>query len=76
MESSRDRRSRHAAFVLSAGALAGVLIWAKLRLVENIPRSAYAEPDRAVNEPDSELPPAGAERERGGVGGASSENGD
>ena len=47
MESSRDRRSRQAAFVLSAGALAGVLIWAKLRLVTDIPRSAYAVPDQA-----------------------------
>lgn len=26
------------------GMLAGVLIWAKLRLVTDIPRSAYAEP--------------------------------
>jgi len=32
-------------FVLSAGALAGVLIWSKLRLVTDIPRSAYAEPE-------------------------------
>ena len=38
--------------VLCLGALAGVLIWAKLRLVTDIPRSAYADP-RELAEQDS-----------------------
>ncbi len=37
-------RSRGILVVLSLGMLAGVLIWAKLRLVTDIPRSAYADP--------------------------------
>lgn len=47
MESKRTRGMRQAGFAMSLMAVAGVLIWAKLRLVTNIPRSAYAEPDRA-----------------------------
>ena len=41
-------------FVLSAGALAGVLIWSKLRLVTDIPRSAYAEPETGPGGEDPE----------------------
>ena len=33
--------------MLCLGMLAGVLIWAKLRLVTDIPRSAYADPREA-----------------------------
>ncbi|MGH7241904.1 MAG: hypothetical protein ACREJD_00620 [Phycisphaerales bacterium] len=29
----------------------GMLIWVKLRLVTNVPRTAYAEPDRKMVEP-------------------------
>ncbi|MBS0189369.1 MAG: hypothetical protein JSS51_14995 [Planctomycetes bacterium] len=29
----------------------GMLIWVKLRLVTNVPRTAYAEPDRRLVEP-------------------------
>lgn len=47
MESKRTRGMRRAGFAMSLMAVAGVLIWAKLRLVTNIPRSVYAEPDRA-----------------------------
>lgn len=47
MESKHTRGMRRAGFAMSLMAVAGVLIWAKLRLVTNIPRSAYAEPDRA-----------------------------
>ncbi len=36
--------TRSFALLLCMGALAGVLIWAKLRLVTDIPRSAYADP--------------------------------
>lgn len=61
--------------MLSAGALAGVLIWAKLRLVENIPRSAYAEPDRALNEPDPQPEPHSPDDVREGDGAEASENG-
>lgn len=61
--------------MLSAGALAGVLIWAKLRLVENIPRSAYAEPDRALNEPDPQTEPRSPDDTVEGNGVGASENG-
>lgn len=40
-----DRRARALTFMLSLGMLAGVLIWAKLRLVTDIPRSALAVPE-------------------------------
>jgi len=40
-----NRRARHGlSTVLSIGALAGLLIWTKLRLVSDLPRSAYAVP--------------------------------
>ncbi len=41
---------RSTTLVLGMGMLAGVLIWAKLRLVTDIPRSAYAEPDELNTE--------------------------
>ncbi len=62
--------------MLSAGALAGVLIWAKLRLVENIPRSAYAEPDRLLTEPDPQPDSPKPDDAGEGIGGEASENGD
>ncbi len=43
-KSSLSKQTRNLTFVLCMGMLAGVLIWAKLRLVTDIPRSAYAEP--------------------------------
>lgn len=42
---SNERRGRVLTFMLSMGMLAGVLIWAKLRLVTDIPRSALAIPE-------------------------------
>lgn len=36
--------TRSVSLLLCMGMLAGVLIWAKLRLVTDIPRSAYADP--------------------------------
>ena len=36
--------ARSFALLLCLGTLAGVLIWSKLRLVTDIPRSAYADP--------------------------------
>lgn len=39
-----SRSTRGIALLLCLGTLAGVLIWAKLRLVTDIPRSAYADP--------------------------------
>ncbi|MFK7759325.1 MAG: hypothetical protein AB8C13_05195 [Phycisphaerales bacterium] len=42
---SNERRGRALTFMLSLGMLAGVLIWAKLRLVTDIPRSALAVPE-------------------------------
>lgn len=47
------KQSRNLAAVLCLGMLAGVLIWAKLRLVTDIPRSAYADP-REVQVPEQE----------------------
>jgi hypothetical protein len=51
MESARERQSRRAVFVLGTMAVAGVLIWSKLRLATNIPRSAYAVPENGSVEP-------------------------
>lgn len=48
--------TRSASLLLSLGALAGVLIWAKLRLVTDIPRSAYAEPHELDQQPPEEKP--------------------
>jgi hypothetical protein len=39
-----EKQARSLTFMLCLGMLAGVLIWAKLRLVTDIPRSAYADP--------------------------------
>ncbi len=39
------KHTRNLTLVLCMGMLAGVLIWAKLRLVTDIPRSAYADPN-------------------------------
>ena len=36
--------TRNLSLLFCLGMLAGVLIWAKLRLVTDIPRSAYADP--------------------------------
>lgn len=47
--------TRSFSLLLCLGALAGVLIWAKLRLVTDIPRSAYADPREVVDpEPQSD----------------------
>ncbi len=41
----RNRRARQGlSTVLGIGAMAGLLIWTKLRLVSDLPRSAYAVP--------------------------------
>lgn len=47
-----ERRARALTFMLSLGMLAGVLIWAKLRLVTDIPRSALADPLENGESPD------------------------
>lgn len=54
--------TRSASLLLSLGALAGVLIWAKLRLVTDIPRSAYAEPHE-VDQPGAPTEQPGHESE-------------
>lgn len=56
---NNDRRARAFTFMLSLGMLAGVLIWAKLRLVTDIPRSALAVPEEV--EPMEGDPESGAE---------------
>lgn len=74
MESPRNRRTQHrAVFVMGTMAVAGVLIWSKLRLATNIPRSAYATPENASVEPaDGAEPAAGpdAGADRAGSDGA------
>ena len=61
---STGNATRSFALLFCLGALAGILIWAKLRLVTDIPRSAYAEPkeeqvdhDQYDAEPDAEIAP-------------------
>lgn len=41
---SNRKHTKAFTFMLSLGMLASVLIWAKLRLITDIPRSALAEP--------------------------------
>lgn len=48
--------SRNLSLLMCMGALAGILIWAKLRLVTDIPRSAYADPREQVL-PDEQADP-------------------
>jgi len=48
------RYTRGVLTMLGLGLLAGVLIWAKLRLSTDIPRSAIAEPES----PDTDTAPA------------------
>ncbi|MBL4698700.1 MAG: hypothetical protein JKX70_07690 [Phycisphaerales bacterium] len=47
------KHTRNLSVVLCLGMLAGVLIWSKLRLVTDIPRSAYADP-RETMVPDDQ----------------------
>lgn len=55
MKRARSEHTRRAVFVMGTMAVAGVLIWSKLRLATNIPRSAYAVPEpRAVEPPADE----------------------
>jgi len=46
--------TRNLSLLLCLGALAGILIWAKLRLVTDIPRSAYAVPREEHNAAEEE----------------------
>lgn len=45
---SKQRRRNGLGTALSIGALAGLLIWTKLRLVSDLPRSAYAVPQEVA----------------------------
>ncbi len=56
------KHSRGLLVMLSIGMLAGVLIWAKLRLVTDIPRSAYADP-REVETPEGQPPEQGQDQD-------------
>ncbi|GEM_PF-2765112 len=64
MDKKRDRLARQVVFVLGIGSLAGVLIWSKLRLVTDIPRSAYAEPEDEAQGVRSDAPDAGVAADR------------
>ncbi|MCC6427034.1 MAG: hypothetical protein IT435_09465 [Phycisphaerales bacterium] len=46
-----SKRRTSPALILAMVALAGVLLWAKLRLVSNMPRSVYAEPKAKAVDP-------------------------
>lgn len=52
----RARRRMAVSGAMAASLVCGLLIWAKLRLVTDIPRTAYATPERRV-----EATPIGAE---------------
>ncbi|MCC5823524.1 MAG: hypothetical protein JJU44_09585 [Planctomycetes bacterium] len=58
MKRSRSESSRRAVFVMGTMAVAGALIWSKLRLATDLPRSAYAVPEPASVEPDPNEPEA------------------
>lgn len=49
--------TRQFGIIACLGMLAGVLIWAKLRLVTDIPRSAYAEPRELDNPTEDQADP-------------------
>lgn len=51
------KHTRKLSVVFSLGLLAGILIWAKLRLVTDIPRSAYAVP-REIEQAETDQDPA------------------
>lgn len=55
MRRARSEQTRRAVFVMGTMAVAGVLIWSKLRLATNIPRSAYAVPEMVerADQPES-----------------------
>ena len=46
--SPRKKHARSLLFMFCMTMIAGVLIWAKLRLVTDIPRSAYADPQEST----------------------------
>ena len=58
MNRSRSESSRRAVLVMGTMAVAGALIWSKLRLATDLPRSAYAVPEPASVEPESGEPGA------------------
>lgn len=69
MATQRHRHGRFAATLAFTGALAGVLIWSKLRLSTSMPRSAYAVPKERVadDKPDSNGPAAASSVPETGV---------
>ncbi|MBX3381293.1 MAG: hypothetical protein KF805_14455 [Phycisphaeraceae bacterium] len=56
MEGSKDFGGgitlKSAAMSMAMVLALGMLIWVKLRLVTNVPRTAYAEPERKMVEPE------------------------
>ncbi len=56
------KHTRKLSVVFSLGLLAGILIWAKLRLVTDIPRSAYAVP-REIEQAETDQDPDAIEIE-------------
>ncbi len=51
---SPHRFNKALTLMLGVGTLAGVLIWAKLRLVTDIPRTVLAEPEDELSPKDSD----------------------
>lgn len=68
MKRARSERTRRAVFVMGTMAVAGVLIWSKLRLATNIPRSAYAVPEQGSVHDAPAVGPVGTDAPAAGVG--------
>lgn len=45
----RTRMKAEIGVVVALGMIAGILIWSKLRLATDVPRSAYAEPEQRAD---------------------------
>jgi hypothetical protein len=78
----KTRRRNPLFSILALSAVAGLLLWAKLRLVANIPRSVYADPERRESEAKrggesgpSDLPPDQGLGERRGADGVVRDDG-
>jgi hypothetical protein len=52
--------TRSVAWALVLGGSLALLIWAKLRLVTTVPRTAYADPELVQSEPKPEATPSPA----------------
>jgi hypothetical protein len=49
--SKKSSTSRRTVIVAAIGGAVAMLLWLKLRVVTDVPRSAYADPDKAAQQP-------------------------